>query len=46
VGGVGGVEWEGAGKSVVLTECYGLEKMREVDGESTAFPWRDVGAFV
>ena len=43
------VEWsgrEGAGKSVVLTECYGMEKAREVDEASTAFPWRDVGAFM
>ena len=42
------VEWsgrEGAGRSVVLTECYGLEKMKEVDEASTAYPWRDVGSF-
>ncbi|KAE9377284.1 FAD-binding domain-containing protein [Stipitochalara longipes BDJ] len=43
------VEWsgrEGAGQSVVLTECYGFEKARQVEESSTAFAWRGVGAFV
>ena len=43
------VEWsakDGAGQSVVLTECYGYEKVREVRDEETAFAWRGVGVFV
>jgi hypothetical protein len=43
------VEWssrEGAGHSVVLTECYGYGKAREVEVESTAYAWRGVGVFV
>lgn len=43
------VEWsgrEGAGHSVVLTECYGYGKAREVEVENTAYAWRSVGVFV
>jgi hypothetical protein len=43
------VEWsarEGAGQSVVLTECYGFEKAREVEDESTAYAWRGTGVYV
>jgi hypothetical protein len=43
------VEWssrEGAGQSVVLTECYGFEKAREVVDSSTAYAWRGAGVFV
>ncbi|KAH8761814.1 hypothetical protein F5882DRAFT_305500 [Hyaloscypha sp. PMI_1271] len=42
------VEWsarEGAGQSVVLTECYGFEKAREVEDESTAYAWRGTGVY-
>lgn len=43
------VEWsyrEGAGRSVVLTECYGFEKAREVEEGSTAYAWRGTDVFV
>ena len=43
------VEWsamEGAGQSVVLTECYGFEKAREVEDDSTAYAWRGTGVYV
>ena len=43
------VEWsgrEGAGQSVVLTECYGFEKAREVEESSTAYAWRGTEVYV
>lgn len=37
---------EGCGGSVVLTECYGYERSREIKDDETAYAWRDVGVHV
>jgi hypothetical protein len=32
--------------SVIMFECYGFDKVREVPNECSAFPWRDVNFHV